>query len=157
MKRVLLLLVLTATVVLPTSPAVATQAYGDGWSVVSQGTYRKSDIVRCRFVDGHTEVRTAGGAAFTVEKLRVVAGRQDVDNVVSAKRFVRLARATEPGVALAARVTSCEVRRVGGVRQAVLVTRDGSRWRLKRPYVHRYYMWWACDSGRAGCPDQPPS
>jgi hypothetical protein len=155
MTRIALFL-LGFLLVSPLAPAAATQAYGDGWAVTSEGSYNGPGITRCRIEGNETFVRTAGGAAFSIERLRIIKGRQDIDNLVSAKRFVRIRQASNPGVAGASRVAWCKVRWVNGVRRAVATTRGGARWALIRPYVHRYYMWWACTSGKSGCPSSPP-
>jgi len=90
----------------------------------------------------HRELATRDHTFITVasiERLGIIKGRQDIDNLVSAKRFVLIRRASNPGVAGANRVAWCKV-----------------RWALIRLYVDRYYMWWACTSGKSGCPSSPP-
>jgi len=107
----------------------------------------------------HRELATRDHTFITVasiERLGIIKGRQDIDNLVSAKRFVLIRRASNPGLAGANRVAWCKVRWVNGVRRAVVRTRGGARWALIRLYVDRYYMWWACTSGKSGCPSSPP-
>ncbi len=123
----------------PPYAAHATQAYGDGWSASQTGNPDRPAMVWCATDGRDTRFRTAGRQRFSVEKVRIIPGRQDIDNVIRARSFRLLRHATEPGSAFAHRVASCQVRTVKGVRRAMMTTRSGERWALISPYAGKYY------------------
>jgi hypothetical protein len=127
----------------PMSHVAATQAYGDDWSVDHGGPHKQAAIKLCSTTGTYTSVTTTGGAAFTVHRLRVVKGSQDIDNLVSAKMFVRTAAPKHPSAEHATWVVACKVRVVSGVRRMQLRLVSGAHWRLGHPYVESYYMSWA--------------
>lgn len=133
--------VVTALLALVTHvPASATQAYGDGWTTEFTGNPKKPAIRSCSVSDGWTYATTAGGGKFGVEDLRVIAGKQDIDNTFVASKFLRVAKATKPKAYRANLVTACRYRVVKGVPRIVLTLRSGAVWAMVRPRVGDYYV-----------------
>jgi hypothetical protein len=133
-----LVLAALLSLVLPAGAAHATKAYSGSYYSVAAGDPARRGIVGC-IVDGAwTTVTTAGGSVVTVQRLRILSGRQNAASVVQARRFLQVRRAVDPGVRSANLVVACALRVVDGVPRMVVRLKSGARWALVRPRISEY-------------------